>query len=365
MDSIRPEQQLQWRIRSMKRLSTLLAVVAWGLTTMTVLATPGSGGSAAILADAVFDPIATSQMAGRESVIQDVTIAPGGHTGWHTHPGGTVILVESGTFTIYNDACAATVVAAGRGIVEPGGQIQLARNEGTDPLVLTVVYFDVTSPDGPIRTDAAAPACAAGAGLPTTAAGSGVTGAIVDRATFAGASTITGADERRVVVQSATFAPGGHSGWHSHPGATVIYVVSGTFSFYSTDCVRQNFAAGQGVVEPGGGVQLARNEGTEPLVLFVVYFDVPLTPAGAFRIDQPEPATCPGLAPVAATATPTAAPTTAPTTAPTAAAPILPNTSVTTTGDGTIPDTAAFLGVVGSLGLLGALVAYRRRSVGR
>jgi quercetin dioxygenase-like cupin family protein len=362
MDSIRPEQQLQWRIRSMKRLSTLLAVVAWGLTTMTVLATPGSGGSAAILADAVFDPIATGQMAGRESVIQDITIAPGGHTGWHTHPGGTVILVESGTFTIYNDACAATVVAAGRGIVEPGGQIQLAQNEGTDPLVLTVVYFDVTSPDGPIRTDAAAPACAAGAGLPTTAAGSGTTGAIVDRATFAGASTITGADERRVVVQSATFAPGGHSGWHSHPGATVIYVVSGTFSFYSaTDCVRQNFAAGQGVVEPGGGVQLARNEGTDPLVLFVVYFDVPLTPANAFRIDQPEPANCTGLAPVAATATPTAAPTAAPT----ATAAPLPNTSAATIGDSTVPGMAAFLGAMASIGLLGALVAYRRRSVDR
>lgn len=330
----------------MKRLSTLLAVVAWGLTTMTVLATPGSGGSAAILADAVFDPIATGQMAGRESVIQDITIAPGGHTGWHTHPGGTVILVESGTFTIYNDACAATVVAAGRGIVEPGGQIQLAQNEGTDPLVLTVVYFDVTSPDGPIRTDAAAPACAAGAGLPTTAAGSGVTAAIVDRATFAGASTITGADERRVVVQSATFAPGGHSGWHSHPGATVIYVVSGTFSFYSaTDCVRQNFAAGQGVVEPGGGVQLARNEGTEQLVLFVVYFDVPLTPAGAFRIDQPEPAGCTGLA-----AVPTASPV--PTTVPTAAA--VPNTAVGRTDASTGAPLAALvvLGAIGGLALL-------------
>lgn len=345
----------------MKRLSAILAVVAWALTTMTVLATPGSGASSAILADAVFDPISTSQMAGRESVIQEITIEPGGHTGWHTHPGGTVILVESGTFSIHNDACTLTVVPAGRGIVEPGGQVQLARNQGTVPLVLTVVYFDVASPDGPIRTDAVAPACAAGAGLPTTASGVGTTGAIVDRATFAGAPTMTGADERRVVVQSATFVPGGHSGWHSHPGTTVIYVVSGTFSFYSaTDCVRQDFTAGQGVAEAGGGVQLARNEGTEPLVLFVVYFDVPLTPAGAFRIDQPEPANCTGLAPAPATAAPT--PTPAPTAAP--AASMLPNTSATTNGD-IAPGALAALGALASIGFLGAVFAYRRTSYPR
>jgi quercetin dioxygenase-like cupin family protein len=301
----------------MKRLSALVAVVAWVLSVTVVLATPGSGATSAILADATFDPIATSQTAGLESVIQEVTIAPGGHTGWHTHPGGTVVLVESGTFTMNHADCTVTTVAAGRGIVESGGQVQLAQNlSTTDALVLTVVYFDVPV-GGAFRTDATpAPVCP---GVPATATGLNVTAApVLDRATFANGSAITGVDERRVVVQSATFAPGGHSGWHSHPGATVIYVVSGTFSFYPAEtCQRQQFTAGQGVIEQGGGVQLARNESTtEPLVLFVVYFDVPLTPAGAFRIDEPEPATCTGLA-----AVPTATP------APTAAT--VPDTSAT------------------------------------
>jgi len=289
----------------MKRpIALTLAALAVTLSIGVAVATPGTGVVASILARTIFDPISTSQSAGLDGVFQEITIAPGGHTGWHTHPGGTVILVESGTFTIYNDTCTATDVAAGRGIVEPGLQVQLARNNSaTDPLVLSVVYFDI-SVGGAVRNDALAPACAVGAGLPTVATGSGVTAAIISRANFAAAASITGADERDVVVQLVTIAPGGHTGWHSHPGATVILVQSGTFTFYSaTNCVAQNYAAGQGVVEAGGGVQLARNEGAVPQVLYVVYFDVPI--GGAFRIDQPEPSNCTGLAPVP-TATPIA-----------------------------------------------------------
>jgi len=329
----------------MKRISILVAVVAWTLTATTVLATPGSGATSVILATATFDAISTTQPAGRESVIQDVTIAPGGHTGWHSHPGGTVIFVESGTFSFYDSSCVKTDTPAGRGAFEVGGGVQLARNDGTVPLVLTVVYLDIASPDGAIRTDAAAPACAAGAGLPTTATPSGAAGVIVDRATFGTAATITNGDERDGVVQSLTFVPGGHTGWHSHPGATQIFVVSGTFSFYGTNCVRQAFTAGQGVVEPGGGVQLARNESTtEPLVLFVVYYDVPQDVAGGFRIDQPEPSTCTGLAGVPA---------------PSAAA--LPNTAADVAGtSSTAPALAAMLVAMTALSGLTLVVARRR-----
>jgi quercetin dioxygenase-like cupin family protein len=346
----------------MKRLSVFGAIATLALSAAGVAATPGTGATSAILAQGVFDPISTSQAGGLESVIQDITIAPGGHTGWHTHPGGTVIIVESGTFSLYNNACAVTTVAAGRGIVEPGGQVQLARNEGAVPLVLTVVYFDIASPDGPVRADAATPPCANAAGLPETAMGTGVTAAIIDRATFATAATIAGGDERDVVVQSATFAPGGHSGWHSHPGATVIYVVSGTFSFYpATTCQRQNFTAGQGVVEQGGGVQLARNESTtEPLVLFVVYFDVPTATPGAFRIDQPEPSNCTGLAGVpTASPSPTPVPAAAPTAAPTTVA-RLPSTAAEGIEPGAGVPLAAALLVLAAMGGLMYMRLSRR-----
>jgi len=336
----------------MKRLSILGALVAWALSTVTVLATPGSGVTVnTILAQGIADPIATAQAAGRESVIQDLTIAPGGYTGWHSHPGGTVIIVESGVFSFYDSACTKTDTAAGRTVVEPGGGVQLAQNEGTVPLVLTVIYLDVTSPDGPLRTDATAPACAAGAGLPTTATGLGTTPAIVDRATFGSAATITTGDEKAVVVQQLSFAPGGHTGWHSHPGATQIFVVSGTFSFYSAStCTRQDFTAGQGAIEPGGGVQLARNESTtEPLNLFVVYYDVPPGVAGGFRVDSPEPATCQGLI---GNATP--APAT-----PTTAASGLPNTSAQVAVGGSDAPAPLVIAVLLALASIGGLVALR------
>ena len=284
----------------MKRLSLISTLVAWALTATIALATPGSMVVATPIARATFGAaIDTGQMAGRQSVIQQLMIAPGGHTGWHTHPGGTVILVQAGTFSLYNDMCAKSVTAENRGVVEPGGHIQLARNEGTGPLLLTVVYFDVPV-GGAVRSDAATPACAVGGdanNLPEGSAGSGITfrvpGGIVQRATFAASASITGGAERDVFVQHQTYSPGGHSGWHSHPGATVIYVESGTMSFYMGNCVRQNFTAGQGAVEPGDHLALARNEGTVPLVLRVVYFNVPV--AGSPRIDQPEPNTCTGL----------------------------------------------------------------------
>ena len=352
----------------MKRLFALaVAALAVTLSVGVAVATPGTGVVGPILARTTFDTISTSHAAGLDAVIQEVTIAPGGHTGWHAHPGGTVILVESGTFTLYNDACTATVVATGRGIVEPGGQVQLARNNSTtDPLVLTVVYVDVPA-GGPVRSDATVPACAAGAGLPTVVAGSGVTAApIISRANFASAASIAGADERDVVVQQVTIAPGGHTGWHSHPGGTVILVQSGTFTFYSAaDCRAQNFAAGQGVVEVGGGVQLARNEGTVPQVLYVVYFDVPV--GGAFRTDEPEPSNCTGLAPVpAATPTPTPVPAATPTPTPVPAATptptALPDTAVLTGQVSTSPTPLALLLLFASVAGLLALGLSRARN---
>jgi quercetin dioxygenase-like cupin family protein len=300
----------------MKRLSLIATLCTWMLTATIALATPASLFVGTPIGRATFGAaINTSQMAGAQSVIQQLTIAPGGHTGWHTHPGGTVILVHAGTFSLYNMECAKSVTEANRGVVEPGGHVQLARNEGTGLVLLTVVYFDVPV-GGAVRSNAETPACAVGAdanNLPEGAAGSGITfnvpGGIVQRSTFGAVSPITAAAERDVLVQRVTIAPGGHSGWHSHPGATVVYVESGTLTIYDENCHKEAHAAGQGVVEPANHRLLARNEGTSQVLVRVVFFDVPV--AGSARIDQPEPATCTGLvAGAAAPASPQRLPST-------------------------------------------------------
>ena len=102
-------------------------------------------------------------------------------------------------------------------------------------------------------------------------------------------------DARESVIQQIVIAPGGHTGWHSHPGPVVVLVKSGQLSFYDGDdptCHAHTYSAGQAFVDSGQGHQhIARNESTtENLELWATYFDVP--PGGAFRIDVPDPGNC-------------------------------------------------------------------------
>jgi hypothetical protein len=61
-------------------------------------------------------------------------LAAGGTTGWHTHPGHSLIIVTAGAVTAYegNDpSCKPTVYTVGMGFVDPGGgHVHNIRNEG-------------------------------------------------------------------------------------------------------------------------------------------------------------------------------------------------------------------------------------------
>jgi quercetin dioxygenase-like cupin family protein len=97
-----------------------------------------------------------------------------------------------------------------------------------------------------------------------------------------------------VYVVSNVFAPGGQSGWHTHPGPSLITVKSGTITAYSGDdpsCTPEVYAAGAGFVDPGDGhVHILRNEGDVPAETIAVQ----LLPDGApRRIDSPAPGNCP------------------------------------------------------------------------
>jgi quercetin dioxygenase-like cupin family protein len=136
---------------------------------------------------------------------------------------------------------------------------------------------------------------------------SGVTGSPLVRASFTddvsvrfkishGHHTIVARakDASQVVLQNITFAPGGHSGWHTHPGPVVVTVRSGSLTYYdgSGRCVGRVYPSGTAFIDPGSGhVHIARNEGTVPVEASVVYFGVPAGEAP--RIDAPAPGNCP------------------------------------------------------------------------
>ena len=91
-----------------------------------------------------------------------------------------------------------------------------------------------------------------------------------------------------VYVTHLKIVPGGHGGWHSHPGPSFITVKSGTASFYDDcdDFVRHDYPAGTGFVEDAGCVHFLSNEGTVDLEVVVMQ----IVPRGAARrIDEPAP----------------------------------------------------------------------------
>lgn len=96
-------------------------------------------------------------------------------------------------------------------------------------------------------------------------------------------------------VQNNVWAPGGSTGWHTHPGHSLIIVTVGTVTAYDghdPECKPTAYTPGMGFVDPGGDhVHILRNEGTVAAQTIAVQ----LIPAGAARrIDVfPSPGNCP------------------------------------------------------------------------
>ena len=85
------------------------------------------------------------------------------------------------------------------------------------------------------------------------------------------------------------------TGWHSHPGHSLIVVTAGTLTAYEGDdptCTPHVYTVGMGFVDPGGGhVHIIRNEGS----VVAQTIAVQLIPTGQpRRIDIPTaPGNCP------------------------------------------------------------------------
>jgi len=95
-------------------------------------------------------------------------------------------------------------------------------------------------------------------------------------------------------VQDNTWQAGGSTGWHTHPGASLIIVTEGTVTAYEGDdpqCAPRSYTVGQTFVDSGGGhVHLIRNE-TKVIAKTIA---VQLVPHGPMRrIDAPAPGNCP------------------------------------------------------------------------
>jgi hypothetical protein len=96
-----------------------------------------------------------------------------------------------------------------------------------------------------------------------------------------------------VYVQSNVWAPGGSTGWHSHPGHSLIIVTAGTVTDYEghdPDCKPHVYKTGMAFVDQGGDhVHILRNEGAVDAQTIAVQ----LIPAGQQRrIEVADPGNC-------------------------------------------------------------------------
>src|SRR6478672_5202961 len=92
---------------------------------------------------------------GTDVVMAQITVDPGGSSGWHSHPGGAIIVVKQGTPTVYRaigSQCRSTTYSAGQAFIERPGEVDDVLNEGTIPYVLLVTFPRVPQGDNP-RTD--------------------------------------------------------------------------------------------------------------------------------------------------------------------------------------------------------------------
>jgi quercetin dioxygenase-like cupin family protein len=149
-----------------KRL-TIVAVVAivGAIGVGSAVATPGSGVlGAPVLARGTLDghfkiKLRDSSKSG-DVAVQQVILAPGGSTGWHTHLGPAVVIVKSGSFTLYDGddpSCTGSTYSAGNVFVDQGyGHVHIGRNEGSTNTELYVTYLDVPAGQ-PVRVDAPDP----------------------------------------------------------------------------------------------------------------------------------------------------------------------------------------------------------------
>ena len=96
-------------------------------------------------------------------VTQQITIAPGGTTGWHSHPGPVLVTVKAGTLTLVyaNDpTCAGRTYHAGESFVDRGDEnVHTALNLGGTNVELWATYLVPGTAGAPFRLDAPDPGC--------------------------------------------------------------------------------------------------------------------------------------------------------------------------------------------------------------
>ena len=146
------------RKRTVVLVPVLAVLGALGASTIAT-ATPGSGAAGPVLARGVFEHGLDAKFKVRtehgaqvsavkgpaQAVVQEITIAPGGHTGWHSHHGPAIVVVMQGALTLYDGDdpdCVGHAYEKGEAFIDPGqGHVHIGRNETDGVIKVSVTYL--------------------------------------------------------------------------------------------------------------------------------------------------------------------------------------------------------------------------------
>jgi quercetin dioxygenase-like cupin family protein len=157
-------------MRSKWALAVLVCLVGLALYTTSALATPSSGFTAVQQWKGVFEDIDLKNNADHYKLkyqtkgtsdlyVTRNAISPGGQSGWHEHPGPSLVIVAVGEVMVYDGEdpdCTAVRYLAGEMFVEDSNHVHMVRNETDAPAETIAVQ---TLPTGATRRiDAPAPA---------------------------------------------------------------------------------------------------------------------------------------------------------------------------------------------------------------
>src|SRR3954470_20271305 len=102
----------------------------------TAFATPGVSIDAVVISQATVN--------GVDYITKEITIQPGGSTGWHYNDGRVFGVVREGPFARTMDDCSVVSSPVGSAVTEDSGptHVHIGRNLGPEPLVLWVDYIE-------------------------------------------------------------------------------------------------------------------------------------------------------------------------------------------------------------------------------
>ena len=132
-------------------LSVGLAGVVTAVTVAPAVATPPSGLTNIPLARGTNTSNGTIPLqVGTDVAMAQITVDPAGSSGWHSHPGGAIVVVKQGSLTVYTSVgsqCQTTTYSAGQAFIERPGEVDDVINTGTVPYVLFVTFPRVPQGD--------------------------------------------------------------------------------------------------------------------------------------------------------------------------------------------------------------------------